>query len=565
MQDALIVTDVLPGGETRDVEVGLPQHVRYLGQNSTDDGRWSASLKYFDVRCTLRERHNGAIQCKADWLPGSGVRSTGKKLKSEALVWAVAQLRAEHMARLEGGSLGVDPDPSAGDKGLRLSDACLILRNRKLLPGKEGSKQQAPYDLMLDIARTVWKEDPYLSHLNKNHVRSMYQARILPAYLDEAGLEDLSEEELEPFVWPGFIDRRPIGRVKPQTVQGDLVDLKTAFGKLIGETDSNGKKYLVANPLDGLDLGKFEKDKKDVAGVHRYPSVIRYANDAVERIRTEGHRYKETRSYNGGRKTYDRAERFPLIVPGMLRMMLVLQFGHPTRPKAIRHLQVSDIALDRAEMVRVINTLKFRKSDERIGMDVLEIWVHGAVAYRRKWSKNNTERLVPNSADIACELSEYLMKRSAWLRESRVESPWLFPSPRNPSEPISEKDAGHLLACGEELAREMVLSEGRNPAELVPAFHGTAWYAYRRFWKTNRNTMGWEANRNAAYVGDWTTKSGATADVVYARFSPHLILAVVEGKTIVEALKSDSGTAEAKRAARIRPDMDEVRDAERAA
>lgn len=239
----------------------------------------------------------------------------------------------------------------------------------------------------------------------------------------------------------------------------------------------------------------------------------------------------------------------------MLRIMLVLQFGHPTRPKATRHIQMTDVAMSREEMVRVIRTLKFRKSDEPIGMEVLDVWVHGAIAYRRAWSKIDTERLVPNSADIAVELARYLELREKWLREQRVKSPWLLPSPRNPKDPISEKDAGHLLACGEELARERILQDGRNPEELVPDFHGTAWYAYRRFWKTNRNAMGWEGNRNAAYVGDWTTKSGATADVVYARFSPPLILAVVEGKTILEALQNDWGTAEAKRAARIRPDV----------
>lgn len=65
----------------------LPPHVEFAGENETKDDRWSASFRYFELRCTLRERRQGAIQCKADWLPGqSGVRSTNTKLKSEAIV-----------------------------------------------------------------------------------------------------------------------------------------------------------------------------------------------------------------------------------------------------------------------------------------------------------------------------------------------------------------------------------------------------------------------------------------------------------------------------------------------
>jgi hypothetical protein len=49
-----------------------------------------------------------------------------------------------------------------------------------------------------------------------------------------------------------------------------------------------------------------------------------------------------------------------------------------------------------------------------------------------------------------------------------------------------------------------VAEAGLNPDEHVPVLEKTAWYAYRRLWKTLRNGMGWEANSNTAYVGDWT-------------------------------------------------------------
>jgi hypothetical protein len=574
-QQRLVVEDIVAGGGSQLVEIVLSPHLDHLHDNVTKDGRWSASFRYFELRCVLRERSSGAIQCKADWLVDrGGVKSTGTKSKAEAIQWAADRMREVHLERLETGVRTEADEPVARSRGLRFSEAAALLRRRDLLPGKPGSKERAPYDLVLDIARAVWTDDPYLSDISKKHVRRMYEARLRPGYSlpdddeDESGLaaeenQDLaSTTEVKPFRWPDFLSyRRPIGRVKPQTIQGDLVDLKTALGKLVGETAANDRKYLEANPLEGMALGDHMSEKKDQAGPDRYGWVLRFADQAVERLRTIGYRYQENRTYKYKQtsevRRYNRTEVFGEIVPGMLRYMLVLQFGHPTRPRAIRHLRVQDIARTRRELVRAINSLRFKKTDDRIGLEVLDIWTYGGNVYRRRYSKNKTERLVPHSVDTAAEHDRYMAKREAWLETNKFKSPWLFPSPRNPKRPISEKDAGFLLACEEELAREKLAEAGRDPEEFVPHFHGTAWYAYRRYWKTNRNSMGWEANRNAAYVGDWTTNAGQTADVVYATFSPHLILAVVEGKTLLEALAHDVATKEAKRAARIRPDVED--------
>jgi hypothetical protein len=94
---------------------------------------------------------------------------------------------------------------------------------------------------------------------------------------------------------------------------------------------------------------------------------------------------------------------------------------------------------------------------------------------------------------------------------------------------------------------------GLNPEEIVPHLKESAWNAYRHWWKTNRNGLGWTANKNAAYVGDWSLKTGDTADVVYARWSPHLVLACVEGKSIIEAIANDPTTGEYRLAAQANP------------
>jgi hypothetical protein len=114
-----------------------------------------------------------------------------------------------------------------------------------------------------------------------------------------------------------------------------------------------------------------------------------------------------------------------------------------------------------------------------------------------------------------------------------------------------------ILAHGEQLAGEAVERAGMKRSIIIPDLDGTAWYAYRRRWKSHRNALGWEANKNAAYAGGWTPRSGAIADTVYARFSPHMILGVVEGKTLVEAIQDDQSILEAKRVVDLWPEMGE--------
>ena len=94
---------------------------------------------------------------------------------------------------------------------------------------------------------------------------------------------------------------------------------------------------------------------------------------------------------------------------------------------------------------------------------------------------------------------------------------------------------------------------GRLPPESVAGMDRNQWPASAGIGGRIRPEYA-EGNFNAAYVGDWSIRSGATADVVYARLSPHLILACVEGKTLVEAIAEDPGTDAYKVAARISPD-----------
>jgi hypothetical protein len=534
--------DIVPGREhegPKKVKLTLPPHMSCVAQRETNEG-WAASFRYYEQTCVLRERKKGSIECEADWVEKPSRRErTGCFSKKEAVEWAFDRMKKAHGRYIDEG--GQPEQPGGNPDNFRLLDAAHILRARNLIPGKPGSKSRRGYELVLDIACAVLRENPQLDAISGSHVQRIYDKRS------------------DGLIWPPeFSKRRALGPVKPQTVQGDLVDLKTLFGKLVGEANDHGERYILTNPLDGLALGSYSARVLPEAGPQRFPWVLSVANDAVERIRVEGFPYTERRKYKGEYRTYQRRQCFPNIVPGMLRHMLVVAFGQANRPRSWRHLRVdTDVARTHDETFLLIQSLRLEKHDEVIKPEWAEIWLHGAYVYRREFFKGKNgkryERAVPLSGDMAAEHDSYMALRNAWLAENELESPWLFPSPRDPLQPISEEDARLLLECGDALARERVADAGLNPNIVVPVLQDTAWYAYRRFWKSLRNALGWEGNKNAAYAGGWTTKSGAIADTVYARFNPRLVLAAVEGLTIFEAIQDDTSLQEAKRAARVRP------------
>jgi hypothetical protein len=534
--------DIVPGLEhegARKVELTLPAHMSCAAQRDTAEG-WAASFSYYEQTCVLRERKKGSIECEADWVEKPSRRErTGCFSKKEAIEWAYERLKKAHGRYIDHGHQ--TERPGGAPDNFRLLNAAHILRDRNLVPGKPGSKTRRGYELILDIMCAVLRENPHVHALSGSHIQRIYEARM------------------EGLKWPPeWAHRRALRSVKPKTVQGDLVDLKTLLGKLEGETNDKGDRFLLANPLDSLDLGSYSSRVLPEAGPNRFLWVVSAADDAVERIRSEGFAYTERRKYKGEYRTYQRCQIFPDVIPGMLRYMLVVAFGHANRPRSWRHIRVdADVARTHDETFLLLQSLRLESHDEVIKPEWASIWLHGAYVYRREYFKGKRgkqyERAVPLSADMAAEHDIYMARRSAWLAEQAQESPWLFPSPRDPSQPISEEDARLLLECGDALARERVAEAGLNPKMIVPVLQDTAWYAYRRLWKSLRNALGWEGNKNAAYAGGWSTRSGAIADTIYARFNARLVLAAVEGLTIFEAIQDDTSLQEAKIAARVRP------------
>ena len=154
------------------------------------------------------------------------------------------------------------------------------------------------------------------------------------------------------------------------------------------------------------------------------------------------------------------------------------------------------------------------------------------------------------------EVELYLERRQEWLDELGVDSPWLFPSPTNPADPISEGDARDLLYAAEAMAREAAPSSGARTTQRrsLPELEHTAWYAYSRTWKTLRNALGWHGSKNANYCGGWSTKVGQISEVVYGRLLPQYMLAVIEGLSVTEAVEKYGDAEEFRVAVDLSPE-----------
>jgi hypothetical protein len=232
---------------------------------------------------------------------------------------------------------------------------------------------------------------------------------------------------------------------------------------------------------------------------------------------------------------------------------------HPTRPNSLWHVRMDDIARTRNALVKPLRGIDFKESDWTPPDRIFDLWTHGAIRYRREYSKLDAERLVPMTVELLEALDLYLVQRAEWLAGRGVTSAWLYPSPRDLTRPISDTDARLLLSKGERVAREMLTTKGLSPEEHMPEFKGSKWYLFRRAWKTSRNEFGWQGITESYYVGDWSYSSGPTADTVYAKPSPLLVQAVVAGIRYITAIAEEDRSSTAGDAVRPRPiDLDQL-------
>ncbi len=510
-------------------------------------GRISVSLQSLGVRLLARERPDGSIELRAPWIPElMGQRSdriaTGSTHWPDAIESARQAIDLEHERRVLVRNRLREPGTP-----LTLRQAIDEIRSRGLVPGGTRTarerKTRAQYERAMDWAAAILYEDPTLP-LTQEHVD-----RIVAVRTGAAG-----PEGAPPFQWPDEVAGRKHPKpVSPRTAEKGLQDLRTLLRRLVGVRDEANHVLLASDPMAGLAIEHHPARVLPTAGPKRHRLVLASVGEAEERLASEGLRLTETRTRPDGSRWTNRTRKRLRLIPGQLECMLVHQVLHPTRPNSWLHLRVDDVALTRGELVALRQTLDIRGRGWMPPEDIADHWPHGAIAYRKAWSKLDAERLIPLTEAFHARLSRYLDQRARVLEEAGQESPWLYPSPRDPRQPLSDTDARLALRTAEEVAREKLQENRIDPDEFVPRLKDAAWYAYRRRWAATRKELGWGHDSHADYVGDWSVQHGRTRERVYAGLSPRMILAVVSGKTFREATDEDLQIAAIKAAAGVEP------------
>lgn len=245
-------------------------------------------------------------------------------------------------------------------------------------------------------------------------------------------------------------DRRPLG---PRTVERDLRFLLAVLHWGTTWRDEATKTYLLReNPARGYPIPRERNPKRPVATQERY-EAIRAVSDRV---------------------LIDDEVRSPLSE------VLDLAVATGRRLSAILGLRYSDLLLERSKSAP-----------------------HGAIRWPADTDKEGREQVVPLGPLARRAIDRVMEERPG------IGSTPLFPSPKDPSKPLSRHFADKLLRRGEKLA-------GLEPQD------GSLWHAYRRMWATSRKHL---PSQDVARAGGWSTVR--MVEEIYTRADDDTTLSVV--------------------------------------
>lgn len=198
------------------------------------------------------------------------------------------------------------------------------------------------------------------------------------------------------------------------------------------------------NPLVGLEIPEESNPRRPLADASRYEKTRDKAGQVPMELRGDGHRVE---------------------VPSYLPELLDLAYATGRRISAILALTYDDLRLT----VQPFGEIRWAAAADKMG---------------REWTAPIDER-------ARAALDRILVDREVGTRARWKESPWLFPSPRNPSRPVSKDLASDWLERAEELAE-------------LPKLDGSLWHAYRRGWATARKH---HPLADVGQAGGWKTLS----------------------------------------------------------
>ena len=142
-------------------------------------------------------------------------------------------------------------------------------------------------------------------------------------------------------------------------------------------------------------------------------------------------------------------------------------------------------------------------ASEGLNENDAEKWPLGAIYWRPDDDKQGFGNFSPLTEEVRAELETYLRK------SPRLGDVPLFPSPKNPWEPIRKDVMGRWLMKAEHLAKVPKLKYGR-------------WHPYRRLWATERKGL---PDQDVAAAGGW--RSTEALKLSYQKADPDTMLQVM--------------------------------------
>lgn len=255
--------------------------------------------------------------------------------------------------------------------------------------------------------------------------------------------------------------------VAPGTVRNEL-HLLVAMITWALTFRQGGRRILTANPLEGMRIPVEKNMKRPVATDERYRQLLAVA-DQVD----------------------------PL---GRFRCMLVLARATGRRVNAICSLKVSDVALNREQLLHAL---------ARAGLDLrhADQWPHGAIVWEARNDKLGYHAVAPISKEARDALEAYLRGRL------RVGDTPLFHATNEQTHAVHKELANYWLRSAEKKAK-------------LPHVERGGWHMLRRLWASERRHL---AAQDVAAAGGW--RSIQVMRDAYQQADGVTVLSVVENAT----------------------------------
>jgi hypothetical protein len=548
-KNVLIVEEAKPDrhGKTKfevNLEPGIEaSKVRWIGKD--DPKLWSITLTHVSgLEVLIRERDRGTIELESDFIDSMKgelrVRELGKskrvrsgtEVRHEALARAEELMLERYRIQLEKGILG-----DAGDDGAApgeeppLNGVHSELRRLKALGGDR--KQLMKYARVMDTSSYLWDGAVTRpSQINKSHVAYFFGKRCGKRIDDIRRNYEFKSGDKAGIFFPKSYGRRNLPvhrkdgsvRVQPIQAEKDLHELSSVFNTAVEYG------IIKKNPLENITFSAASTGTRDPYYPERYHLVAPFLDEVDP--------------------------------SGALRFHTVLSFHTAARPSTVRPTLVQDFPEAESEILGIIREIRrenlYLDDREMPKDDWAKPWAvenDGDGAWYQSHLKAKGRqyvRIIPLNGIVREEKYRYLAKRS---EADVTDSPFLFPDPVNPDQPISSDTFREWYRAAEDLAREYWSEHGVDVERYLDERDNDVFYPYRHAWEDSRDVLGWTENANASYIGGWTTKrmfSGSQANT-YRSLKPEIMLAIARGMKITEVIEEAPWATRARHLASATP------------